>query len=194
VVHGDLKGVRDRSKADLSIVLTPGQRNILVDDAGRPRIMDFGLVGPVANYPDYLKPFYSLSRPYSSYAPWTAPEILNGNGTYSKEADVFSFAMTMVEVRCGYPHGSAVGQPPLHPNAGFHWRCSIPSPSPHIRHSRWGAAGTADPPKSYGRIVGVDETLLEPGASLAPGNVGGIKNLAWPVSFPFTPTTGHSFT
>jgi hypothetical protein len=30
---------------------------------------------------------------------WTAPEILNNQGTYSKEADVFSFAMVMIEVR-----------------------------------------------------------------------------------------------
>lgn len=30
---------------------------------------------------------------------WTAPEILNGQGTYSKETDVFSFAMVAIEVR-----------------------------------------------------------------------------------------------
>jgi len=31
---------------------------------------------------------------------WTAPEILADRGTFSKEADVFSFAMVMIEVRC----------------------------------------------------------------------------------------------
>ena len=31
-------------------------------------------------------------------ARWTAPEILNDQGTYSREADVFSFAMVMIEV------------------------------------------------------------------------------------------------
>ena len=31
-------------------------------------------------------------------ARWTAPEILTEEGTYSKEADVFSFAMVMIEV------------------------------------------------------------------------------------------------
>jgi len=31
---------------------------------------------------------------------WTAPEVLNG-GKYSKEADIFAFAMVMIEVRCG---------------------------------------------------------------------------------------------
>ena len=30
---------------------------------------------------------------------WTAPEILNEEGTHSKEADIFSFAMVMVEAR-----------------------------------------------------------------------------------------------
>jgi serine/threonine protein kinase len=34
---------------------------------------------------------------------WTAPEILNGQGTYSKETDVFSFAMVTIEVRCEWP-------------------------------------------------------------------------------------------
>lgn len=31
---------------------------------------------------------------------WTAPEVLNG-GSYSEASDIFSFAMLMVEVRCG---------------------------------------------------------------------------------------------
>jgi len=32
---------------------------------------------------------------------WTAPEILHEFGTYSKEADIFAFAMVMIEVRYG---------------------------------------------------------------------------------------------
>ena len=32
---------------------------------------------------------------------WTAPEILNEQGTYSREGDVFSFAMVAIEVRRG---------------------------------------------------------------------------------------------
>ena len=39
-----------------------------------------------------------LQRGFS--ARWTAPEILN-EGPYSKEADTFSFAMVMIEVRHG---------------------------------------------------------------------------------------------
>ena len=33
---------------------------------------------------------------------WIAPEILANRGTFSKEADVFSFAMVMIEVRCRF--------------------------------------------------------------------------------------------
>ena len=33
---------------------------------------------------------------------WTAPEILNEQGTYTREGDVFSFAMVTIEVRRGW--------------------------------------------------------------------------------------------
>ena len=39
---------------------------------------------------------------YRLYLHYTAPEILNGSGVLSKEADVFSFGMVMVEARRGY--------------------------------------------------------------------------------------------
>ena len=75
-------------------MLTSGQSDILVDDAGCPRIADYGLAliapGSVRISQDE---HYRTER-------WTAPEILTGEGMYSKEADVFSFAMIMVEVRC----------------------------------------------------------------------------------------------
>ena len=38
----------------------------------------------------------TLQRGYTMR--WTAPEVLNG-GRYSKEADIFAFAMVMIEVR-----------------------------------------------------------------------------------------------
>jgi len=40
----------------------------------------------------------SASGDQGHTARWTAPEILNEEGTFSKEADVFSFAMVMIEV------------------------------------------------------------------------------------------------
>ena len=98
VVHGDVKGVSNRSKAHPTIVLTSRQPNILVDDSGCPRITDFGLA-IVAQNQDSIR---SAQGEHGHTARWTAPEILNEEGTHSKEADLFSFAMVMVEVRCGY--------------------------------------------------------------------------------------------
>ena len=78
-----------------TIVLTAGQPNILVDDAGCPRITDFGLAMVVHDKDS------SQSAPdeRGHTIRWTAPEILSGEGTRSKAADVFSFAMVMIEVR-----------------------------------------------------------------------------------------------
>ena len=66
-----------------------------MDAAGHARISDFGgstvtegpgLAGSASDNPDHA-------------VQWAAPEIAGGDGKYSKEADVFSFAMVMVEVR-----------------------------------------------------------------------------------------------
>jgi len=82
--------------APLYPILTPLQPNILVDAAGRARITDFGLATVTQN----LDSMRSASDDKGHTARWTAPEILNEQGTYSKEADIFSFAMVMIEVRC----------------------------------------------------------------------------------------------
>ena len=74
--------------------LTRVQPNILVDAAGHVRITDFGLATVTQN----LDSIRSGSDDHGHTARWTAPEILSENGTYSKEADVFSFAMVMIEV------------------------------------------------------------------------------------------------
>jgi hypothetical protein len=66
-----------------------------VDAAGHARITDVGL----ATVTDGLVSFQSSSGNQRHVTRWTAPEILNEEGTYSKEADVFSFAMVMVEAR-----------------------------------------------------------------------------------------------
>ena len=96
VIHGDLKGVRG-PYSHLTITLTHGQPNILVDNAGNARIVDFGLTTVTKN-PDSV---WSSSDQHENTARWTAPEVLNGGG-FSKEADIFSFAMVMIEVRCGW--------------------------------------------------------------------------------------------
>jgi len=95
VIDGDLKGVCG-SKSNFTVVLTPFQPNILVDDIGNARIVDFGLTTVTQN-PDSTR---SVSHDHGHTPRWSVPEVLKG-GAYNKEADIFSFAMVMIEVRHG---------------------------------------------------------------------------------------------
>jgi len=96
IIHGDLKGVRNRYKSRFTTALTLGQPNILIDDSDHARIADFGLSMLTQN-PDSMESATILQ----GFTPrWTAPEVLR-EGEYSKEADIFSFAMVMIEVRHG---------------------------------------------------------------------------------------------
>ena len=97
VVHGDLNGVCDCSGSRITTVLTSTQSNVLVTATGRARITDFGLVMATQN-PDSV---WSAPPEYGPSARWIAPEILCDFGTYSKEGDVFSFAMITFGVRRG---------------------------------------------------------------------------------------------
>ena len=72
------------------------QPNILVDATSHARITDFGLA-TVTRDPHSVR---SASGDQGHNARWTAPEILMGQGSFSKEADIFSLAMVMIEVRC----------------------------------------------------------------------------------------------
>ena len=74
--------------------LTPNQPNILVDDSGRARIADFGLAKITKN----LNSIRGASCQDGLSMRWVAPEVWN-EGEYSKEADIFSLAMVMLEVR-----------------------------------------------------------------------------------------------
>ena len=67
-----------------------------MDASGNARITDFGLA-MVTQDPDSLR---CGSDECGDGVRWIAPEILENRGTYSKEADVFSFAMVTIEVRC----------------------------------------------------------------------------------------------
>ena len=67
-----------------------------MDGSGNALIADFGLATVTRN----LDSMRSLTRPHGHTVRWTAPEVLN-EGSYSKEADIFSFAMVMVEVHHG---------------------------------------------------------------------------------------------
>ena len=80
-----------------------------MDDHGHACIADFGLA-TVARNMDSMQ----SDSPHGHFSRWTAPEVLNGE-SYSKEADVFSFAMVMIEVR----HGRSTGR------RGSAYRCFL---------------------------------------------------------------------
>ena len=79
----------------LTGTLTLGQSNILVDMAGHARITDFGLAIVIQD----PSPIRNTSPEHGQTGRWIAPEILDSQGAYSKEADVFSFAGVAIEVR-----------------------------------------------------------------------------------------------
>jgi len=78
-----------------------------VDAAGHARITDFGLATVTKN----LDSLRSATGGHGNAARWTAPEILTGEETFSKEADIFSFAMVMIEVSADVLSSSRFGPP-----------------------------------------------------------------------------------
>ena len=77
-------------------MLTLNQSNVVVDTAGRARITDCGLATVTQN----MDSIRGAPDEHGDSARWIAPDILANRGTFSKEADVFSFAMITIEVRC----------------------------------------------------------------------------------------------
>ena len=75
-------------------ILTRLQQNILMDDSGNARIADFGFTTVTQN----LDSAQSAQCQRGFTPRWTAPEVLDER-PHSKESDVFSFAMVMIEVR-----------------------------------------------------------------------------------------------
>ena len=75
-------------------MFTFSQSSVLVDATGRARITDVGLVMITQN----LDSVRDASTERDHGTRWIAPEILDGQGTYSRESDVFSFAGIAIEV------------------------------------------------------------------------------------------------
>ena len=78
----------------LFILLTPAKCNVLIGPNGRARVTDIGLASITQNL-DFIR---SSPDDQGYTVRWVAPEILNRQGPCSPEADIFSFAMVMVEV------------------------------------------------------------------------------------------------
>lgn len=81
----------------LTVVL---QTEILFDDAGIPRIADFGFSSIIFDNSSISKTIHI------DPIQWTAPEILQvpdgESGRRTKMSDVYAFGMVVVEVRCHY--------------------------------------------------------------------------------------------
>jgi len=141
VIHRGLKAVRDRSNTHRATVLIPGQSNILVDGSDRARIADFGIAAVIQD----RNSVQDVMDEYEYTARWTAPEILNEQDPYSKESDIFSFAMVMIEVCYGLP---IVCRCLFHVNVGVHWRGSFQWESTccgHVGHNGWQTSAAAHP-------------------------------------------------
>lgn len=77
-------------------MLTPGQSNVLVNEAGHALIANFGHA-TVGIDPDSVK---HSSNEIELAVRWAAPEVLRG-GTLDEQGEIFSFAMLAIEVRYG---------------------------------------------------------------------------------------------
>ena len=88
--------VLDRFTTD--ILTSTDQPNIFVDATGHGMITDCGL----AMVTQHLDSIWGAPDEHGDSIRWIAPEMLDNRGTFSKEADAFSFAMVVIEVRCKF--------------------------------------------------------------------------------------------
>ncbi|KIJ07120.1 hypothetical protein PAXINDRAFT_90906 [Paxillus involutus ATCC 200175] len=97
VVHGDLSG-----------------SNVLIDDKGRARISDFGLLTLLA---ELETPTFETSIPRKRTLRWAAPELLGASGggvNPSPQSDVYSFGGIMLQILTGkVPYHYLVNDAPV---------------------------------------------------------------------------------
>ena len=98
VVHGAIKGVRTLEFADNLAEIA--QSNLLVDHLGRARVTDFILAAVNQNQCSTC----GVAKAHSLNTRWSAPEVSEFSseiGPLTDKADVFSFAMVIIEVSRG---------------------------------------------------------------------------------------------
>ena len=92
-VHGDLKGVSVSSGSRSVVLISFYQSNVLISRRGRARLTDFGFTSVVRGLNSVLVPELQ-----GCTLRWAAPEVIRGEGGSTQEADVYAFAMVVIEV------------------------------------------------------------------------------------------------
>ena len=92
-VHGDLKGVSVSSGSRSVVLISFYQSNVLISRRGRARLTDFGFTSVVRGLNSVLVPELQ-----GCTLRWAAPEVIRGEGGGTQEADIYSFAMVVIEV------------------------------------------------------------------------------------------------
>ena len=124
---------------------------------------------------------------YGHTARWTAPEILDGEGWVSKQTDIFSFAMVMIEVHQREPFCIDRRLTFFSLQQGFHRHGPVSSPIICYgdgRYHRWRAPFTTRPSVLHVSTVGINATLLGSGPPLTSGCFRGPGSISWFVSSP----------
>ena len=135
------------------------QANILVDRLGRARIVDFTLAAVSQDKCSTC----GVTEMGDHGTRWTAPEILEETGPLTKKADVFSFAMVMIEVSLGVWYTATSASSDHYFDEGLHWHGSIQRLSVGYisrKNNAEGAPATANRPSDNRRRVGVDTKVL----------------------------------
>ena len=92
-IHGDLKGVSASYGSPSAVLISFYQSNVLISRRGRARLTDFGFTSVVRGLNSVLVPELQ-----GCTLRWAAPEVIRGEGGGTQEADIYSFAMVVIEV------------------------------------------------------------------------------------------------
>jgi serine/threonine protein kinase len=81
--------------------------SVLISDAGRAVIADFGLSKALEKLADTM---YTASNGAGATFRWMAPELQSDGAVLERSADVYAWGMTALEVRLNYTHPPSSNQ------------------------------------------------------------------------------------